>query len=102
MAPQAAKLARQPATREFKFQTGHDQFGRVLRTDVFVPQIQDSWPLAEYTYDLDGNPSREVVNSVIGTRTWGYRGQRLVGADQLRAGPRLGHRGPHPDDVVAA
>lgn len=74
MAPQAAKLARQPATREFKFQTGHDQFGRVLRTDVFVPQIQDSWPLAEYTYDLDGNPSREVVNSVIGTRTWGYRG----------------------------
>lgn len=60
------------ANREYKFRTTHEPSGRIRRTDVFVPQIEAWWPVAEYTFDPDGNPRRQVVNSVVGTRTWGY------------------------------
>ncbi len=37
-------------------------------------QVEAWWPIAKYTYGHDGDPVGEVVNSVVGTRTWGCAG----------------------------
>jgi RHS repeat-associated protein len=55
---------------EFSFE--HDPLGRLLSSNVYVDVLSSFWPVAEYSYDDDGDLVETIVNGVYGNREWAF------------------------------